>query len=188
MSFRIGLIQKRILILLFGSLALGVSYTPRQRSRAFAQIGKEWSSVKTESLRRAIQELYQNKMISIKESSDGIVTLKLSDQGRKKVLEYNLEEIKITKPSKWDGKWRMVLFDIPSSKKKIREAFRRHLGRIGLYQYQKSVFIHPYECDNEIDFLIEFYGIRKYVRKLVVSAADDDLNMRSIFNDRFGAL
>ena len=89
--------------------------------------------------------------------------------------------MEIKKSAKWDGKWRMVLFDIPDSDKKIREVLRFHLKRLGFYNYQKSVFIYPHNCKDEIDFLIEFYQIRRYVRQLVVSEIDNDFHLRKIF-------
>lgn len=98
--------------------------------------------------------------------------------------------MKIQEPKHWDGKWRMVLFDIPSSMKKLRDNFRFHLKRLGFYQYQKSVFIHPYPCQEEIDFLLELYSARRYVRQLVVSEIDNDLHLKKIFKklDGFGRL
>ncbi|MDO8429785.1 MAG: hypothetical protein Q7S73_00250 [bacterium] len=182
MSRGIGIIQKKILILLFKHLSLGLCYTPGQRSRTLRGIDREWKKIEEESLRRAIEGLYKNRLIDMKELVDGRIKITLKDSGNKKVLEYKLEDMNIKKPIKWDGKWRMVLFDIPDSKKKIREVLRFHLKRLGFFQYQKSVFIYPYDCKNEIDFLIEFYQIRPHLRQLVISDIDNDFHLRKIFN------
>ena len=128
-----------------------------------------------------INILYDSKLIDMEELADGRVKITLEDGGKKKALEYKLEEMEIKKPAKWEGKWRMVLFDIPHKKKKAREALRFHLKRLGFYPYQKSAFIYPYDCQNEIDFLIEFYQIRPYVRQLVISEIDNDFHLRKIF-------
>ena len=181
MSRGLGSVQKKILLLLSAPIALGFAYTPGQRARAFHQFSKEWERINAESLRTAIEGLYKNKMIDMKELADGRIKIILEDAGRKRVLEYELEEMKIKKPAKWDGKWRMVLFDIPHSKKKARDALRFHLKRLGFYQYQKSVFIYPYICGDEIDFIIEFYQIRPNVRQLVISEIDNDFHLRKIF-------
>ncbi len=180
-----GTIQKKLMILLFGRLSLGFCYTPGQRARVLQETQKEWEKVNEESLRRAINGLYRNKLIDWNEKADGKITIKLNDLGKQRVLGYNLEEIKVKKPKKWDGKWRMVLFDIPNSKKKVREALRFHLRRLGFYPYQKSVFIHPFPCLDEVDFLIEFYAIRPYVRQLVISEIDNDFHLRKIFEKLF---
>jgi len=181
MPRKIGSLQKKFLILLLGQLSLGFCYTPGQRSKVLRQISKEWDRVNEESLRQAIQNLYENKLIDIKELADGKIKIILEDGGKKRALEYKLEEIEIQKPEKWDGKWRMIVFDIPDSYKKVREAFRFHLKRIGFYQYQKSVFIYPYNCKNEIDFLVEFYQIRRYVRQLLISEIDNDFHLRKLY-------
>ncbi len=56
------------------------------------------------------------------------------------------------------------MFDIPEKKKNAREVFRRKLNELGFYQLQKSTFIHPYECEDEINFVIEMFELRPYVR------------------------
>ena len=181
MQNRFGSVQKKLLILLYGHLSLGLCYTPGQRSKVLREMSKEWKQVNEEALRQAIQRLYKNRMIDVKELADGKVKIILEDGGKRKALEYKLEEMEIKKSAKWDGKWRMVLFDIPDSDKKIREVLRFHLKRLGFYNYQKSVFIYPHNCKDEIDFLIEFYQIRRYVRQLVVSEINNDFHLRKIF-------
>ena len=180
---KLGPIQKKIVILLAGGFSLGLAYSPRQRSRVFGEISKEWTKVNSDTLRRAIEGLYQNQMIDKKEGANGQIQIILATKGKKKVLEYKLDEIKIKPPEYWDHKWHMVIFDIPSSKKKSREVIRFHLKRLGFYQYQKSVFIHPYPCDDEIEFLVEFYSLRPYVRQLEISKMDNDPHLRKIFQD-----
>ena len=67
--------------------------------------------------------------------------------------------MRINKPKKWDRKWRIILFDIPEKIRKARDVFRYHLNQLGFYEFQKSVFVHPYNCKDEIDYLIEFIYI-----------------------------
>ena len=177
----LGSLQKKFLIFLLGHLSAGLCYSPRKRAWVLRQMDKELAKVDEEVLRQAIRSLYESKMINIKENPDGKIRITISDDGKKKILEYKLEEMKIKEPKHWDGKWRMVLFDIPSNIKKLRDTFRFHLKRLGFYQYQKSVFIHPYPCQEEIDFLLEIYNARRYVRQLVVSEIDNDLHLRKIF-------
>ena len=151
---KLGPIQKKIVILLAGGLSLGLSYSPGQRSKVFREISKEWEKVNSEVLRRAINGLYRNRMIDQIEKPDGTIKIVLLEKGKKRALEYKLNEIKIKSPKYWDEKWRMITFDIPHSKKKTRDAMRYHLKRMGFYQYQKSVFVHPFDCYEEIDFLL----------------------------------
>ena len=135
MARGVGSIQKKFLILLFGHLSLGLCYTPGQRARVLREMDKEWERVNEEALRQAIQSLYKNKMIDIQELADGKVKITLEAGGKRKALEYKLEEMEIKTSSRWDGKWRMVLFDIPDYKKQARDTLRFHLKRLGFYKY-----------------------------------------------------
>ena len=177
-----GKIQKKILVLLYGGLALMFSGSPLQHAKIWRAVGKEWEKIDREALYQAIRGLYRSKLVDFKERSGGAVEMVISESGKKKVLEYNLDELRIRTPKRWDGRWRMVCFDIPKEKKKVREAFRFHLRRLGFHQFQKSVFVHPYPCEGEIDFLIEIYNARPYVRQIVAVDIDNALHLRKIFH------
>jgi DNA-binding transcriptional regulator PaaX len=176
-----GEIQQKVLLLLFGGLALGLSGNPRVSFQILKGVAKEWEEINKQSLKRAIQSLYKSKMIEEKYNKDGSITIVLSMGGKKKALTYQLDEIEIKKPEKWDKKWRVVLFDIPENRKKERDALRFRLKQLGFYEFQKSVFVHPYDCKDEIDYIIEFYKIRKFVRFITADAIDNELHLKQHF-------
>ena len=90
--------------------------------------------------------------------------------------------MEIKKPKVWDKKWRIVLFDIPEKKRQARDVLREALKRMNFYEYQKSVFIHPYPCQDEIDYIVEYYEIRQYVRIVTATELDNEIHLRKIFN------
>ncbi len=182
MSQRLGETQRKILLLLLGGLALGLSGSPGRYFQILKAIGEEWREINNQSLKRAIKSLYGSKLIAEKQNADGTITIVLSDRGKQKALTYDLENMEIKKPKQWDKKWRVVLFDIPETKKKIREILRFHLKKLEFYEFQKSVFVHPYDCEDEINYLIEFYDIRKYVRYIVAESIDNELHLKEYFN------
>ena len=55
-----------------------------------------------------------------------------------------------------DQKRRLVMFDFPARFERVRRPFRDKLTDFGLVSYQKSIFIYPYECQEEIRTLAEF--------------------------------
>src|SRR3989344_8585515 len=112
MSKGLGSIQQKILLLLFGGIALGLSGSPRKYFRVLDEIYEEWQKINNIQLKRAISSLYESKLICEKNNSDGTVTIFLTDSGKKKALTYSLDDMKIKKPRVWDKKWRIVLFDI----------------------------------------------------------------------------
>lgn len=63
---------------------------------------------------------------------------------------------------KWDGKWRIVSFDIPQEHKPIRDVLRSLLMRAGFKQVQKSVYIHPHTCDALVKLLQEDSRLSKF--------------------------
>ena len=101
----------------------------------------------------------------------------LTKLGQHHALKYNPEKIKISIPTKWDGKWRVVIFDIPEKKKKARDALRWELKKIGFIELQKSAWIFPYECENAIDFIVELFDVRNYVRILEVASMNHDADL-----------
>jgi DNA-binding transcriptional regulator PaaX len=176
-----GEVQRKILLLLLGGLALGLSHSPKTSFQIIKAISKEWKEIEKQSLRRAIKSLYQSKLIKEKENSDGTITLILTEKGKQKALTYNIDEMKIKKPTQWDKKWRIVLFDIPDKIRKTRDILRYHLKNLGFYEFQESVFIHPYDCKDEIDYLIEFYDIRRFVRFIIADSLDNELHLKNHF-------
>lgn len=176
-----GKIQKKILISLLGGLALGLSHSPRKSFEIIGAIVEEWKNIDRQSLQRSINALYKEKLISEKNNKDGTTTFVLTKEGKKFALTYNLEEMKIKTPSNWDKKWRIVIFDIPEYLKKVRESLRMHLRHLNFYELQKSVFVHPFECANEIEYIVEFFRIKKHVRFIVADSIDNELHLKQIF-------
>ncbi|MBU4224051.1 CRISPR-associated endonuclease Cas2 [Patescibacteria group bacterium] len=177
-----GEIQQKILLLLLGGLTLGLTRSPKTYFQILKSIGKEWKEIEARALKRAIKRLYESKLVAEKQNLDGTITIVLTDNGKQKALTYDLENLRIEKPQKWDKKWRVVLFDIPEKRKKIRESLRFHLKQMGFYEFQKSVFVHPYDCKDEIDYLIEFYDIRKFVRMIIADSIDNELHLKNHFS------
>lgn len=182
MSKGLGETQRKILLLLFGGIALGLSGSPKRYFQILKAIDKEWKEINKQSLKRAIKKLYESKLIAEKYNPDGTITIVLTDKGRQKVLTYNIDEMEIKKPKQWDGKWRIVLFDIPNKIRKTRDTIRSHLKNLGFYEFQESVFVHPYDCKNEIDYLIEFYDIRRFVRFIIAESLDNELHLKKHFD------
>jgi phenylacetic acid degradation operon negative regulatory protein len=59
-------------------------------------------------------------------------------------------EYHIPEPLFWDGKWRMVMFDIREERKRAREQLRVLLTGAGFWRIQDSVWVYPYPCDDFI--------------------------------------
>ena len=139
---------------------IGILVLPAPTSPYFIRyIVKKYFKERNKKRVRAIRDLKKKKLIDIQELKDGSVKVCLTEGGKKLILQYELEKLKIEKPKKWDGKWRMVIYDIPHSLRKASDAFRRKIRELGMYQLQKSIWIYPYDCIKELDFLCAVFGI-----------------------------
>lgn len=95
----------------------------------------------------------QKKLESIKKK--GLIDLsgekiRLTVKGKKLFEKIELSDLKLKKPKEWDGLWRLVSYDIPEKYKKSRDFFRSVLVKNGFFQIQESLWVHPYQCREEI--------------------------------------
>jgi phenylacetic acid degradation operon negative regulatory protein len=67
----------------------------------------------------------------------------------------------------WDKKWRIILFDIPADKDSQRQRFRWRLKSMDAYMLQKSVFVSPYSCEDEIGSWCQEFGLSDCVDIIV---------------------
>ncbi|MBI5220417.1 MAG: hypothetical protein HY978_01100 [Candidatus Liptonbacteria bacterium] len=181
-SERIGPVMKKALLLLAAGASLMLSGSPRKQFRIIRSAAKEWRRIDQRALREAIRKLYCSQMVDFKEHADGTVSLVLARDGQEKVLRYNLDSLTIKRPARWDGWWRVVTFDVPETYKQGRNALAGTLKRLGFYPFQKSVFVYPHECRDEVDFVVELFKLRPYVRFLHAKETDVDLHLREIFH------
>ena len=173
--------EQKILLLLGTGLVLSLTRNPFKYFRIVKSASREWEKINRRSLQEAIKGLYRSKLIGGKENEDGTISLTLSEKGKTRLLRYRLDQMEIKKPSRWDGLWRMVIFDIPEDLKRGRDALAAKLKKLGFHPMQKSVFIYPYECRDEIDFIIEVFDLRSYVRFVVAKETDIDLDLKTKF-------
>ncbi|OGY60097.1 MAG: hypothetical protein A3B23_03915 [Candidatus Colwellbacteria bacterium RIFCSPLOWO2_01_FULL_48_10] len=124
------------------------------------------------SLSQALYYAKKRKLVKFEKEGDKLIMV-LTEKGKKRKLQYDWENIKISKTDKWDRKWRLLMFDIPHKQKGIRDDFRRKLVRLGLIQFQKSVWIYPYPFENELDFVSEVLGVSQYLQLLTVTIEND---------------
>lgn len=113
---------------------------------------------------------------ALERSADGV---RLTAKGRR-LLELSLP--RASRPKKWDGYWRMVIFDIPERRAQYRNALRNYLREIGFFQLQASVWIFPFDCEDLIALLRTEYRLGKEVQYVVVQKIEHDLSLRRHFD------
>lgn len=158
------------LIFMFPGAALGIG--------TLLSIGKK--NYRPWKAKHMINQLKKQKYVQVIEK-EGKTTVIITKKGMVRALSYKLDDLELNKPKKWDGKWRVVIFDIPDKYKKMRDIFRMRLKQLGLCKMQESVYVSPYGCFNEIEFLRELYGIAIDIKYLMVEKMEDDDFFRQHF-------
>lgn len=133
-------------------------------------------------IRSAVNSIKRQKLIEYIADKDGKMIVKITKKGEARLRAFNIDLIKIKKPKKWDGKWRVVLFDIPMRFTKGREVLRFHLKDLNFFQFQKSVWVYPYPCEDEIIFIADFFGVGKCVEVFTVENILRDERLKKYFH------
>ncbi|HLB95728.1 MAG TPA: hypothetical protein VJK26_02370 [Patescibacteria group bacterium] len=124
-----------------------------------------------------IKKLNQKKIINL-----GGEKVKLTTRGRQLLQKIKMGEIEISRPKKWDGVWHLVSYDIPNNLNKERDYFRSVLKRWQFYQIQKSLWVYPFECKEEIAALAEYLKVASYVVIMTTDLLANEDEVKEIFN------
>ena len=133
---------------------------------------------KERSTLRKIQYAKTKGWLTFEDTPDG-TKVALSARGYLK-----WQQIELNRPlqaKRWDGKWRVVLFDIPVTKKKPADAFRAGLKKLGLKQLQRSVWVTPFVCQAQISALRQMYRIKNHVRIAELISVEDEASLKAQF-------
>ncbi|MBI2100275.1 MAG: hypothetical protein HYT48_02980 [Candidatus Vogelbacteria bacterium] len=158
--------KKKVLLMLEAGLSLSLSRSMGKQKRVLSAAAKAWREIEIdrEMLYRHLKEFHNERLVEYRENASGLIEIILTDQGKRRVLSFKVEGLQLKPPKRWDGRWRFVAYDIPHHKRNARDALGRKLKELGFYQWQKSVLVYPYPCRDEIDFIVEFFELRPYVR------------------------
>ena len=86
------------------------------------------------------------------------------------------------KKHKWDGGWRMILFDIPEKQRKIRDYLRKIIKRVGFKELQRSIWIYPGQVPVFLRHILSRDDIRGHVKFIITEHLDNDQDIRRMFN------
>lgn len=165
--------QFLLMFLAIGAVACGGAVLPGvlKAIKDFSD-DKNWQNqFPKKKIANALAYLKHEKLVEIIADDGERTRVLLTNKGQKRVLEYSIDTLEIKKPNKWDGKWRILIFDIPSKPKiynLAREALRNKIKELGFYQMQKSTWAYPYECEDELLFIAEAFEVQKHIEILTV--------------------
>jgi len=140
---------------------------------------KEWKKYNAGYLRQTLRRLENQKLIE-RSLIDGEEVLIITNKGKTKILHSALENTKI-KTGNWDGKWRIVIYDIEVAKKYDQERARKTFKQMGFYQMQRSVYLFPYPCSNEVEYIRSYFDLGKNIQYIIAQRIENDYPYREYF-------
>jgi len=144
-------------------------------------VRKKLNKYPKQKIRSAFYKFKKQGLINIRQENHQIY-ISLTDEGKKKAGWLQIDSLKIAKPQRWDKRWRMAMFDIAQTKKLSREALRGKLKEIGFRPFQKSIWIHPFNCEAEIELLRNFFNLSdKELRLIIAENIGEDNEWRRLF-------
>ena len=184
MLYRKSLTREILFMVAVGPILLSSLFLPNapKMLKPLIKWRKNWGKFDRQRIREAINRLNQKRLIELTQKGDNLY-IEITENGKKLIKNFDYDNIELPSYKKWDKKWRLVIFDIPEKKKKERRAFSVKLKDLGFYPLQESVFIYPYDCRNEIDFVCSFLSVDRYVNYCVVDTLDKkEGDLRKFFN------
>lgn len=132
---------------------------------------KKWSA---KNVTAAVFRLKDKGLVRIESGK-----VRLTEAGERYLDTANL---RVSKPKRWDKKWRVVIYDIPQPRHALRNRLRDSLVQIGFVRLQHSVWIFPYDCEELIALLKADYHVGKEVLYMIVDKIENDRSIRARFD------
>lgn len=129
-----------------------------------------------QAVNRNIESLIRTGLVKKTVNQRGDVSLTLTKRG---AWETFLRTEK--KSNEWDGKWRIVVFDVPNKESKLRRELTRGMRLYGFERLQKSVWIYPYPCEKFVVLLKEHLEMSNNIIYLTAVHMDKEKEWRKKF-------
>ena len=139
-------------------------------------------NVEEEKIKRSLKSLERKEIIDLEEKGNEVF-VRLKDKNNLTVIKYSTKALLDfkRKEKNWNGKWFLVFFDVPEIQRNKRNYLRKFLVDIGFHQYQKSIYIFPYECEKEIALIKKIVEGAKYMKYIIAEKIEDEKTVKSFF-------
>ena len=130
----------------------------------------------TQVIKRSLYTLQKRGHIAY-ENNRYVLTKKGKDRLSKEILnEFNLGKAK-----KWDGMWRILVFDVPERYRKNRDHLRLLLKTKGFVLLQRSVWVYPFDCEDFVSLIKVEYKLHHSLLYIIADTIEHDEQLRSFF-------
>ena len=172
--------QKALLITAVGGVMVAIGAVPD-----FNKVLKHLLNRKNDARFRyqadtAMRRLAAQGLITFEERG-GKRYARATEAGERMLELESLREKIAQKPRRWDGRWRVVLFDIPERRRRVRNLLRMFMQEFGFVRLQDSAWIYPYDCEDIITLAKAEFRIGADALYMLVEQLERDKHLREHF-------
>ncbi len=80
-----------------------------------------------------------------------------------------------------DGKWKLIIFDIPESKRPVRDYLRTKLKQLGFKKWQNSIWVTPYRLPEDVVSELKQLSEKYFVRLITIDTINNDSDLKKLF-------
>ncbi len=148
----------------------GLSLVAPSASRGLAlMLGK--SPAQQANTSRLLYDLKRQALIDVTGQA-GRIKYTLTPAGAYRLQELAIDEIAIAHPKKWDGRWRLVAFDVPVKQSRRRQEFVAKLQALNFFMLQRSLWVHPFPCFSEVEEIAGHYNVLRHCSLMEITHTD----------------
>ncbi len=130
-------------------------------------------------VKRSIDRLVEKGLIKFEKTENGIFA-RLTTKGERRLYQM-YDKGELPRPRKWDGKWRIIIYDLKEERKALREKLRRTIESFGFLKLQDSVWVYPYDCEDLITLMKADFKIGKDVLYIIADKVENDKFLKKEF-------
>ena len=177
---RLRTLQKALLIAAVGGVMVATGAVPDFRKILKHLLTRKNDAKFRYQTTRSMQRLAANGLIMFEER-DGKRYARITEVGKQVLAFESLRDKALQKPKRWDGRWRVVLFDIPERRRRVRNQLRRFMQEFGFMRLQDSAWIYPYDCEDIIALAKASFRIGADALYMIVEQLERDKHLREHF-------
>lgn len=140
------------------------------------ELSREWQRFNLSLLRRNLRRLQKQDLIKLTNHKE----IELTNKGKISFIQ-QITQLKSEKIKEWQGTWYLVIYDISNLKHTKQRQFRRVLQQMHFLQLQRSVYLTPLPCFEQIKFLRYQFDLNNEVMVIEASKLENDHEYRKYF-------
>lgn len=145
--------------------------------------GEECSQSSKYALTRSLKGLKEAGLIEQIPSPQNEYA-RLTKEGKKKVHSLELDNDTTLVNTSWDGFWRIILLDLPESRKAERESLRYLLKKAGFVCLKNSAWISPFPYEHLFTNIKKDLGLT--TEMMIIVTENIDAESKKVLFENFG--